>query len=171
MWRAKYYPVPARQLHESGVSDLELIDACLLKWSGLTEEVMNHYGLKTQGRELTHKEVCEPLADYEPLFIDAESCALCIRYMKGDAESGEHVCFGCPIKELRGASCDRRLPQELNSPYGAWYTTKNPQLMINTLEDSRRFVSLHGRLTPLLIWLRSAVKKVKRAFLDALDAL
>lgn len=167
----KYYPVPADQLHESGASDLEMVDACLLKWSGLTREVLDHYGLKAQGRGVYHRGVYDPREGKVVFFVDSDSCALCARYLTHDGRGGNCSCDGCPINESRGMPCDKRLLQESVSPYGAWHTSENPQPMISALEDARRFALCGRRISlpdRLEYWLWRIGKKLKQILQDAL---
>lgn len=140
-WIDKHYPVTTVSFVASKPSDAEMIKHALLKWSGLTRDVLDRYGL-----DLDETHVVENRSRDRVLGIDSRTCALCQVYWKGDLK--KH-CIGCPLALSRGGvPCDHRTDREMvtgsKSPWSAFAYQHDPHPMIDALNNALKFVETQG---------------------------
>ncbi len=122
-WNTEHYPVDAKDLENSGASDLDLVDHVLRKWPGLSKRNLERHGLLREDYEI------EGEAD-ESFYVGAGSCALCLRF-----EDCSHSCPKCPItKATGGACCEHRV-----GPYSTWRTNGRVGPMLKVLRKARRW--------------------------------
>ena len=128
-WKAKYYPVEAREVPKK-----EAIQHSLTKWLGLRPKTLAKYGLEADGIGLygigTNKSL---------FYVDASNCALCYHYWDARDNVDVSPCRRCPLYKVRGASCDSELLGEKRSPCKSFarepYT---PEPMIKLLRQAAR---------------------------------
>lgn len=92
-WKKEFYPVPAEK-----VTKKDAIAHSLRKWRGLTKENKRKHGV-----EFNHPYLACFLTGPRGaggLFIDGESCALCVHYFDDDG------CVECPLQQALGHTCD-----------------------------------------------------------------
>lgn len=119
-WKKKYYPVGASKVSKAGA-----LDHSIRKWPGLSPAVLKRYGLTFNAPYIRD--------DVSSFSIDADSCALCVRYYEEDG------CGKCPLYRVRGdVRCDHVTEHEIKSPF--FSSTSN------------------GDNRPMLRWLRKAKK-------------
>lgn len=115
------------------LSWIECAEHSLKKWRGLLPENVSKYDLV-----LDHQ--CRNLYDPENLgsmSIDDATCALCIK-----ADYTE--CGSCPIRLMRGHSCDHNPLSKDLSEYECFLKTGDPVPMINLLEETVKFIKDGG---------------------------
>lgn len=123
-WRAEFYPIPAWEVPKE-----QAAQHSLQKWLGLMPSAMNRHGVT----------VCHAAtsASVAGVTINAESCALCHRYMLNQFDT----CEECPLAIVRGGvPCDHERQDEKVSPWFKWYSTGDPRAMIAWLEQAVAYV-------------------------------
>jgi hypothetical protein len=137
-WKAEFYPVPAKQCEVK-----DSVQHALTKWKGLLpdncerhEVILYHTVLILIASIDEAHRLRLSIGDIRGFDIGSDNCPLCIHY-KG--------CRSCPITKSRtgvnrtGAQCDRALPSEAISPWGAFLRHNNPRPMISCLESTLEF--------------------------------
>lgn len=120
-WKKEFYPTPAN----SRAAKRDPVAHSLRKWIGLRAKNLSAHGVFITPHG--------GIADVEEsLPIDAESCALCVKYKDAD-DYGENACVGCPLFQVRRTRCDGRSRWEEAAPYTKWLMDGDPELMIRWL--------------------------------------
>ncbi len=131
-WKAEFYPEDA----SAPKTELEAVEHSIRKWEGLRPENLERHGV-------------ELYTDYVAgvdgaLSLCSESCALCVRVSESRAEAPNWPrveCGKCPLaKARRGIPCDRRLSEEVLSPYAELTRKSDPGPMLACLYAARRLV-------------------------------
>ncbi len=119
-WKDEFYPVkPSKKM-----SKKVAIEHSLRKWNGLLPKNLKKHGLEKAGRFIQEKQ--DSVAD---MMIDAESCALCVKYLDTDCLESENECVRCPLFNSLGEQCDGD-----GSPYFMWLRKDEPKPMIKALK-------------------------------------
>jgi len=122
-WLAAYYPVSA-----DDVPIEDALDHSIRKWTGLLPENIAAHDIQEY--------------DDLPMYIDANSCALCFHAkelaLDGDEANNPDVfCRRCPLYISRGQRCDRYSVAEYDAgtpnPWFAWSNARDPRLMLDAL--------------------------------------
>lgn len=137
-WREEFMPkMPSKRM-----SKIKAIEHSLRKWKGLTKSnlkkhdmVKISYWIETDVFE-NYKTISE-----QYLNIDAESCALCVRFYDDDTSVENEECKKCPLFKTLGNPCDIAL----KSPYRIWKNQDNPRPMIRALEKTLERELLSGK--------------------------
>lgn len=131
-WLNKYYPVSA---DDSAGSWLEAAEHSLRKWRGLTDEVLEEYGLNRSKTLVGTKAVRDH--GVAVLLLDGDTCALCVKHDRDNCgyDDDSDKCPECPITLSGGVGCN-----ETNSPYDVMHVPK----MIETLETAVKWVKETG---------------------------
>lgn len=103
-WKKKFYPIDADLVDEE-----DAIKHSLVKWYGLRKENLKNHGLS------------EP-----PIYIDADTCALCHHY-----DNGFDSCWKCPLYQFLGRSCASGVN---GGEYYCYMDYGDPEPMIAALE-------------------------------------
>lgn len=128
-WQKKYYPTPASDIGKRA-SPLDLLDHSIRKWRGLSKAVLKKHGLSQAVSQLTGQwNRIESGPGRTILIVDAESCALCERYMGNG-------CRRCPLKIQLGRTCDDETTTEL-SPYAKFIKLGKNRPMLKALIAAR----------------------------------
>jgi hypothetical protein len=123
-WKEEFYPIEADK-----VSKKNSIEHSILKWTGLRKENLDKHGIVAiMGGYIEELEIRNGLD------IDSDSCALCCHYLSDE-------CKRCPITKSRGIKCDSLKDDgtETASPYGHWLWSMDPEPMIQTLLETKKF--------------------------------
>lgn len=118
-WLAEFYPKPAADVPAD-----EAVAHSLQKWRGLKKENLGNHDIY-----------------YPPVTTNAATCALCQLYYAGelgDDQDPSEKCGKCPLKMVRGAVCDSKLPSERSSPW-AHRKTDDGASMIKWLEKAAEY--------------------------------
>jgi hypothetical protein len=131
-WIDEFYPKNAAEV--SLLSDEEMLNHALKKWSGLTRDNLEkHDVFKDGGR------IADLLIVGKYFYISVETCALCEAYLNDhDYYDDNGRCKQCPLSKYRdGFPCDIAKFSETYSPYTTWKKTGDPTDMINLLKESK----------------------------------
>jgi hypothetical protein len=119
-WKLKFYPRPASLVYVN-----DAINHSLTKWRGLRPEQLKKFNI-TVSSGILQDELCNIFQ------IDYKTCALCEYYY-------HNFTCDCPLAITRkGTPCDKRLPDEIYSPYYRFIKNDDPELMIKWLEKAKR---------------------------------
>ena len=128
-WIDEFYPQDARKV--SILSDEEMLNHAIRKWSGLTQDNLEKHNVFKDGAR-----IADLLIAGEYFYITVETCALCEAYLHD--EDDDKRCKQCPLSKYRdGFPCDIAKHDETYSPYTIWKKTGNPAKMIKLLKDSK----------------------------------
>jgi len=124
-WKEEFYPVrPSKKM-----SKLKAIQHSLTKWEGLLQKNLKKHKVRVAifwDLVDTH-ENSEESPEY--FMIDADSCALCVKYM--DEDSMVHLCISCPLYNTLGKCCGAGEPDD---PFTRWKDESDPKPMIKALK-------------------------------------
>lgn len=124
-WLSEFYPVEADD--GSLKTNLQRVQHSLQKWRGLRKEELKRHNIKV----VDDCRLYTKRTDNFVLQVNADSCALCMKY--GDA----WYCSGCPLTRVRaGSPCDKGRLSEDQAPWRAWTYDQNPEPMIAALEKA-----------------------------------
>lgn len=147
-WLETYYPITAHNAVDIALkecnSSLEIAIAltkhALNKWYGLRTHLLDMHGLKRIGRRLSDEIFnCRTV-----LWIDGDSCTLCLRYQ---IDSCVNKCFACPLAQTIGKRCDERDTDGI-SLYNDFINEGDPEPMIKALEETlARLERQHEEMT------------------------
>lgn len=135
-WIDEFYPQDARQV--SLLSDKDMLNHAIRKWSGLTQDNLEKHNVFKNGDARI-----EDLSTTEDFYIAAETCALCEAYLNDhDYDDDNKRCRQCPLSKYRdGFPCDVAKYDETYSPYIMWKKTGDPADMIKLLKESKDAIS------------------------------
>lgn len=105
------------------MSDREMLEWCIRKWTGLRLENCDKHGVEKDMLELTEPDTAESYP------VTIETCPLCRRYTSGYDDS---TCMQCPLVAVSGECCD----VDPGGPYLAWSQKGDPEPMIALLEKA-----------------------------------
>lgn len=121
-WCKEFMPkMPTKRL-----TKLQAIEHSLRKWKGLTKANLKKHDLSREHYWIEDGEK-DSLLD-----IDADTCALCVKYYDDKADTFRDACLACPLFRTLGKPCDHLK----SSPYAIWKDTGNPNPMIRALEKT-----------------------------------
>lgn len=126
---AEFYPIPA---DEATSSWLEATNHSIRKWKGLLPNNLKKHNQQTGTKE--HERHIVSTIYGRTLSYGTSTCALCLLAFKRQ-EGQQDYCENCPLFLLYGIECGER-----NSAYTESRLSKNPQLMINALYATQRFL-------------------------------
>lgn len=132
-WSAEFYPVRADD--PSIVTDLQAVQHSLLKWRGMSPEMLDKHGVNVTSNN--------NLAGTDDIFhIDAATCALCVKHM---SSPDQRPCDTCPLFLVRGGMrCDFS-KHKTTSPWASWLFLDDNKPMVEWLEKAEVYVN--SRLT------------------------
>lgn len=119
-------------------TDLHRLKRDLNKWIGLRPDNLIKHAVVVKPR---FKRVEDGVRPDDYYYINGDSCSLCYQYYKTTASLS---CKHCPLKEVRGVSCDNTLNGEQISPYGMWIHNGNPEPMIYLIEKALEALEEEG---------------------------
>jgi len=119
-WKKEFYPVKPNKK----MSKLKAIQHSLTKWEGLLRKNLKKHGIEVDFwgdiREM----------GVELFLVDADSCALCCKYMyQGDPV--DKPCVTCPLYKTLGKCCGEG---DENDPFTKWKDESDPKPMIRALK-------------------------------------
>lgn len=118
-WKKKYYPVEACEVPKA-----DALAHSIRKWEGLRLPVLEEHGLTREDHKISDRRG-------NALFIDSNTCALCVHYF-GEKQD----CERCPLAIARGGiPCDVESDRERVSPYDA-FSVSGPEPMIAALHEA-----------------------------------
>lgn len=123
-WKEEFYPVTAAKAAVKA-TDGELIEHCLIKWRGATDENLAKHELRRDCEDggTEYIDLVDDCGDFVFAF-GTSTCALCKRYFaKG--------CLGCPLVDYLGQRC-----YMAEHGYGVFADGGPPDLMIQELEGA-----------------------------------
>lgn len=129
-WYEEFYPVASHKLKDE--SPTTQVEAMLRKWRGTLPAALERHGLMHERGEMELWSKTER----GPIAFVAETCVLCLVHRNLSPTAVGLDCGQCPLVQVRGASCCRRLPEEACCPYRAWETGDDPLPMIHLLEKA-----------------------------------
>lgn len=116
-WKEEFYSTEANKVKRG-----DALDHSIQKWIGLRPKNIKKHGLYLE---------CADLMDDDNIFgINADSCALCQRYLKPRKDNS---CATCPLFKFLGRRCD----DGEDSPYMIFDYTNNPEPMIKALKGAK----------------------------------
>lgn len=111
------------------MEDLECVDHCIKKWTGLKPENTERHGLNYNDF------IIQDLDTFEKMRITSDSCTLCHKY----AQTMHGICYNhtmeevCPFIRTTGRRCD-----SFNGPWEA--SESSPDTMLKALKHIRNYV-------------------------------
>ena len=99
-WKAEFDSVPARDVPRE-----EAVAHSLRKWQGLLLTNLERHDVYSPGGSLLVRDRCSD----DAFGIDADSCALCTHYLRGNSfgPGRERArCVDCPLHRALGCDCD-----------------------------------------------------------------
>lgn len=128
-WKKKFYPITAKQAAKKGA--LAACEHSLNKWQGAMPASLRKHGAHDAESEILQ------FGAVTRFVFDDTSCALCILSNNGE-------CSICPIKEVRGSSCDTATDLERSrgkrSPFLTMAISGNPRPMITLLKKTLAYI-------------------------------
>ena len=120
-WIKEFYPIPAHK-----VTKKNAIDACILKWRGLSKASLERHGMHQESYII----VGDTRADQ--WYANEKSCALCRFYL-------EDHCKLCPLAIVRkDTPCDMPMKNESLSPWYAYISLGDTKPMLLWLREAKK---------------------------------
>ena len=143
-WKKEFYPVEAETLAKS--TALKATEHSLQKWLGLRKKNLKKHDMIVGGWGDIYSDPGKN-SDTASFSIDAESCALCVKFEEKDhiGENKSESCKTCPLCRVRGGvscdTCDSGRKGEYDSPWWSWCgEKKNPEPMIRWLRRAKKML-------------------------------
>jgi hypothetical protein len=131
-WKEEFYPEPASNFEKyenTTRTDEEALAHSIKKWEGMRPENLVKHGVELQQAAI--RVIADDEERHILFLIDSGSCSLCQRHMTyGD-------CNCCPLYQLRGIRCDRRMGDESLSPYNMMVDYNDVEPMLAQLYAAR----------------------------------
>lgn len=142
-WLAKYY-IPVTFKKSTAMSWAAALDHGIAKWSGLSESVLERYGLYIHSGSLIP---VDGGFDDEVLTVDSTTCALCHKSSSGPKDSRHIYCRRCPLHASLGRPCDSAYTDDgynLNgsneSEYSSFVLRNDAEPMLEALRAARKWL-------------------------------
>jgi len=121
-WKKEFYPIPAYDYRYGRHPRLQVLDASLLKWKGLTKANLKKHRVTMVNGGIGSKD--DPY--FERFYFDGDSCSLCAKYY---GRTADYSCDACPIWKLTGKTC-----------LSAYSKLPDPEPMIQLLTKVRKLI-------------------------------
>lgn len=126
-WRDEFMPkMPTKRMTKR-----QAVEHSLRKWEGLTKKNLKKHGVFKSDWFIED--------DNDDVSIDANTCALCVKYFDAKTDildTHDDECRKCPLFKTLGEPCDGRSGSQVNSPYNIWRLQDNPLPMIKALRKT-----------------------------------